>query len=333
MDIELAYTVNGEKSNIFPKKESLYKGENVECDGQVTAKWDNELWGLVDINNPDNEKIKCKVDFEITAVDYIKTIAQTETDELVTDDTQDANIRYIGKNPDNYVLFNGEKWRIIGVMNNVKDNETDSAPKSKIKIIKSELSTDIKEWDSGNKNDWNESSLQEYLNNTYYVGISEDSKKLISSSLWNLGGVDVNYGYNAIAYYQAERKTNVYQENQTTWTGNIGLMYASDFGFATTGKTCTSLIVWDWQKNPECANNDWLYNSQEELLINHSVTTTYTNVLDINTQHNDNLGGHIGAIGVRETHLYRPVVYLNSNVLITKGTGTDTNPYVLNINE
>ena len=38
---------------------------------------------------------------------------------LAYDDTSDANLRYVGANPCNYVTFSGSTWRIIGVINNV----------------------------------------------------------------------------------------------------------------------------------------------------------------------------------------------------------------------
>ena len=41
------------------------------------------------------------------------------TDEVVDDETIDNNLRFIGSDPDNYVWFNDELWRIIGVMNNI----------------------------------------------------------------------------------------------------------------------------------------------------------------------------------------------------------------------
>lgn len=41
--------------------------------------------------------------------------------DLKKDNTSDQNIRYYGSNPNNYVSFNNELWRIIGVFgNNVK---------------------------------------------------------------------------------------------------------------------------------------------------------------------------------------------------------------------
>lgn len=68
-DIQLAYTIDGVKQSggAFPVKGQLasnYIGV-VTCDNGVTADWNNELWGLVNINSNNQEKISCKVDFKI----------------------------------------------------------------------------------------------------------------------------------------------------------------------------------------------------------------------------------------------------------------------------
>ena len=39
------------------------------------------------------------------------------SDELANLDP-DGNIRYVGENPNNYVQFNNELWRIIGIFDN-----------------------------------------------------------------------------------------------------------------------------------------------------------------------------------------------------------------------
>ena len=73
-DIQLAYTIDGVKQSggAFPVKGQLasnYIGV-VTCDNSVTADWNNELWGLVNINSNNQEKISCKVDFEILKYYY-----------------------------------------------------------------------------------------------------------------------------------------------------------------------------------------------------------------------------------------------------------------------
>ena len=45
----------------------------------------------------------------------IRNLAATDTTNLKNDDP-DGNIRYVGSDPDNYVTFNGESWRIIGII-------------------------------------------------------------------------------------------------------------------------------------------------------------------------------------------------------------------------
>lgn len=73
-DIQLAYTIDGVKQSggAFPVKGQLasnYIGI-VTCDNGVTADWNNELWGLVNINSNNQEKISCKVDFQILKYYY-----------------------------------------------------------------------------------------------------------------------------------------------------------------------------------------------------------------------------------------------------------------------
>ena len=71
------------------------------------------------------------------------------TETLGTNGTEDNNLRYIGATPNNYVYFNCsttnvsemndstcEKWRIVGLFNNIEDGSGNSA--SRIKIIRNE---------------------------------------------------------------------------------------------------------------------------------------------------------------------------------------------------
>ena len=61
--------------------------------------------------------------YGITAVEYINGLYEYYGDSynLKIDNTKDQNVRYYGSDPNNYVSFNNELWRIIGVFNdNVK---------------------------------------------------------------------------------------------------------------------------------------------------------------------------------------------------------------------
>ena len=62
-DVELAYTINGEKVNDnFPTKESGYKINNITCDG-ATGSWDEDKWGAI-ITEISSTKVKCNIDFK-----------------------------------------------------------------------------------------------------------------------------------------------------------------------------------------------------------------------------------------------------------------------------
>src|SRR5574344_2618516 len=80
-----------------------------------------------------------------TATDYIKKLAETDTTNLDYDGTTDNNLTYIGANPNNYVSFNGELRRIIGVMNNIDDGTGTTS--TKVKLIRAESIGDYS-WDS-----------------------------------------------------------------------------------------------------------------------------------------------------------------------------------------
>ena len=104
-----------------------------------------------------------------TAAETIEALAEANPDQLVYDGTVDNNLRYIRADPNNYVRFNGELWRIIGVMNNIDDGT--GKKESRLKIIRNEPYSTEMAWDTDNVNDWTTASLQEELNTTYLNSI------------------------------------------------------------------------------------------------------------------------------------------------------------------
>ena len=100
------------------------------------------------------------------------------------------------------------------------------------------------------------------------TGLKNDStRNAIESVVWNLGGT-ANYD-SAIAshFYGYERGTTVYSVHATTWTGKVGLMYPSDYGYATSGgsttnrATCLAKEMYNWYGSDvsDCKSNDYLY--------------------------------------------------------------------------
>ena len=126
----------------------------------------------------------------------IANLAKTDTVNLATDD-QDNNVRYIGANPNNYVYFNCsdynnqsdstcEKWRIIGVFNNV--TKSDGSKENLVKIIRDERIGDYS-WDNKTastgaetnlgKNDWTTARLN------YLLNPGHNSESVVGSLYYN----------------------------------------------------------------------------------------------------------------------------------------------------
>ena len=159
-----------------------------------------------------------------------------DTVNLAYDETVDNNLRYIGSNPNNYVTFNNELWRIIGVMNNVENGN--GKVETRLKIIREE-SIGKYFWDSSSSsvnggsgiNEWSQADANIILNDYYYeskdnqrcyigknnattdchfgnIGLSENTKSMIEEVVWNVGANGKNIAYDRIlsnTFYELER--------------------------------------------------------------------------------------------------------------------------------
>ena len=161
-DIILNVLVNGKPQKDFPNKTEEYVYDGIECDKQdiTTASWNYNLWGLELKSQGPN---KCNVKFKTKETPNLLNNCKSgdklneclvknkdNFENLVADDLGN-NIRYIGADPNNYIWFNCtnyespsadtcEKWRIIGVMNNVM-LQGGKTTENLVKIIKAEKLT------------------------------------------------------------------------------------------------------------------------------------------------------------------------------------------------
>ena len=115
----------------------------------------------------ENAEVKeiTKPTYGMKATKYITKLLEYDGKGLKKDNTSDQNIRYYGSNPNDYVSFNNELWRIIGVFGN------------NVKLVRSEKIGNLS-WDSSESsvnggygvNEWSQADLQVYLNKMYYGG-------------------------------------------------------------------------------------------------------------------------------------------------------------------
>lgn len=235
-----------------------------------------------------------------------------------------TDYRYIGSDPNNYVKFNGDEiWRIIGVFS-VEDENGNL--EERVKLIRDE-SLGNKQWNSSNVNEWVNSTLQVYLNNTYTI--DNTSRQMIDSAKWYLGGISKEkYSKDGSLYYIGERSEDVFsQDRSTSWVGLVGLMYPSDYIYIYSlgvDDMCYNTPVnckTDLEGNP---SSGWMYNPT--IIKVRSTITSWTDysylLVDIGAS------GHIRRyMSASNTCFPFPVVYLNPNVRIKSGDGTIDNPY------
>ena len=346
-DVVIGAYINGEYSNTIPGKNDGYAVKSVSCDNNATGSWDNDSWGIVLTNM--TKRTKCNIYFETKkpSLNEAITTAMSNNPSMFASDDPGKNVRYIGANPNNYVYFNCsdysnptantcELWRIIGVFNNV--TKRDGTKENLVKIIRDESIGNIA-WDDNNVNDWSTATLQQNLNSgTYYTTTlkNDTTRNAIEEVVWNLGGTgSYTSASNGLAshFYGYERGTTVYSGRPTTWTGKIGLMYPSDYGYATSGGTtkdraaclAKELYNWDSSEFSDCKGNDYLFdaNNDQWTLAPFSAGAYVVFLVDA--------GGCVLSYGADITSAVRPALFLKSNIQVDKGTGAKSDPYTLKI--
>ena len=134
------------------------------------------------------------------------TTLQIGTNEDITE------YRYRGASPKNYVTFNNEVWRILGIF--PTDDGTGKI-ENRIKLIKDQ-SIGNKYWDTGNSNNWaRPATLNTELNTTYLNSLDSTSQSMIGQAKYYLGGKTPtsNNGYadTPLQFYSYERKYKIQQ--------------------------------------------------------------------------------------------------------------------------
>ena len=371
-DSEKGKTINGkiiinkEIKTMTQSITELYANNDKDSNGITPDGLQKDGTGAYNIQNVSttNEKYNVKLLGNIPN----NKIADTETDAY-------DNIRYVGASPKNYLKFNDEIWRIIGVFNNITtiDENGEEKNESLVKIVRNDL-LGYYSWDSSKTstnsgygiNEWSQADLMYELNcdgkSTKYCrdditegylsnltsettlwfngknnaknGTYEYRKNIRSLSIdkvakvrWNLGGYSTAQ-VSALNMYNAERGT-LHISNPSDgitrkdyWDGKIALIYLSDYGYASTDKTCRNDMRSSTNNVYNCKNENWLFNSANQRTLSpisgdaYSVFFVYS-------------GGTVLSNFASYAFGVRPALFLKSDVVIAEGTGTESDPFIL----
>ncbi len=286
-------------------------------------------------------------------------------DGLYEDSYEEGRLIYRGQNPNNYIEFNGELWRIVA-------KETDGT----YKIIRNELLpqndgyTEMAFDEANHRATGNntyctypsdgcgvfgavdgtfqtpdgqysgtvteDSSIAEYLNNDYYANtLNATAKNQMTSHSFNIGAVqivDVNEN--------DSMAKNIADEQLYKWNGNVGLINVTDILRASTNPLCTSVnaltkAVMDGNYKP-CDSNYLLDYGSSEGIVYWTINAMSNATVDLSSQVYTGFADSLSAIvdgSVADDEIahrgVRPVIFLKSDITLS-GEGTNSNPFQIN---
>ena len=254
----------------------------------------------------------------IKVSDLKQNTVSTE-DGLYKDSIDEERYIYRGSNPDNYIMFNDELWRIIAI-------ESDNS----LKIMNNKDLGIAIAWDNDANPKWETASLNKYLNETYYNTLTEEAKKFIFTHTFNTGKFYLNWDED-VSLTSLEK--DVSNEKREKWQGNVGLLNPTDFIKSTIDPKCVSgRASWLSADDMPCKNQNWLYKEGENFWTINANDPTNTKYEHNGWLIHNYLGGYElnGKYSTQGVDLKAyPVVFLKPDITL-KGEGTKNNPYTVN---
>jgi hypothetical protein len=174
-------------------------------------------------------------------------------------------------------------------------------------------------------NTWSTSLLNKTnLNQNFITNIGTEWANKIDMTTWKVGGntSDIIEEVIPSVAYQNEivnPVTTNSTDNQTEYSAKIGLMYASDYGFAAAPSAWT-INLFDYDSEAiKIKNVNWMYMGLNEWTISRNADRAY-DVFFV-----DYVGNLYGISANLEVAI-RPVFYLSSSVTYADGDGSQNSP-------
>ena len=244
------------------------------------------------------------------ASDMLKSKVVTTGDGLYKDEYEDGRYIYKGANPNNYITFNNELWRIMSV-------EKDGT----IKIIRKTIVK--KAWDESKSNNWaRPATLNTYLNGEYLSTITTNQDKIVSHN-WSIGSV---------THDNKDLTAQIAVENGKTWNGKVALMTASEYLRSNTNKAQCGTFQLNNDNYQICIRTNYLDN----IIPSNKLLWTLSARGDSDDPNSSVWGvssnGRFYSSTVHTTYNYFvPALYLTSDIGL-KGDGSQANPYTIGNN-
>ena len=221
-------------------------------------------------------------------------LASDGSDGLYQDEYESGRYIYKGANPNNYITFNNETWRILSI---------DSS--GRIKIVR---------WDSTMSNQWDRpSEIKTYLNGEYLESITVNKEKIVPST-WSIG---------AVTWDNNDLAGQIASENGTqSQSANVGLITVSEYLRANTNKEECGNFSLNNDNYSTCKTTNWLFKGTGYLTISPFADYSFS----VFCVSND---GNLGMSTADDTVAVLPAITLSSDINLS-GSGTVGDPYRIN---
>ena len=241
----------------------------------------------------------------------LKDLVVTTGSGLYADEYEEGRYIYRGNYVDNYITFNNEEWRILSI-------EKDGT----IKIIGNGVGEELY-WGSSNNN-WLNSNVNKYINETYYNNLSTTAKNLIVAGNFNIGGVS------RLRKDFTNLQDAVNDEKSSKWNGKIGLLTITEFFRTNTNSRCANTPFDVSYYYSTCGPTTWLsYVSSSLGWITSSRGWLLTPEKNDNTeQWILETDYNLTDLTDYENYYASPVVHIKSGLKLS-GYGSKTHPFVI----
>ena len=333
-------------SSSWPTDGYVFNSELSKCENGSTLSWDDANKQVVFNGNITD---KCYVFFDkgFTLTSFVisqYTGTQGENniyyhDSNLTNGAGDNSYRYSSKSAKNYVCFGTDDttcpkdnlYRIIGLFGgNIKLVKNDYAGSDLLgtngnyggqatteeKVGYLGNKKPLEKYNFGSNNTWSSSKLNTINLNTNFINnIGNKWSNMIISAVWKVGGnTSTNILNNSVrTVFTNEIKNPV----NNTYTAKIGLMYVSDFGYASVASRWTTMIE---ESGYGHANID------NYLFLRFNDWTITPNSGNSNNVYSTEINGIVTTASVNAAYGIRPAFYLKDSVMYVSGTGTISDP-------
>ncbi len=170
---------------------------------------------------------------------------------------------------------------------------------------------------TGASGTWSTSLLNKTnLNINFLNNIGSKWSKMIDITTWKVGGNTVENIRDVIPSVAYQNEI-VNPATSSTYDAKVGLMYASDYGFAAAPSAWTTKF--NFYSSSSIKSQNWMYMGLNEWII--SPLSSSISAFIVTTY------GYLLKYLVNNSYSTRPVFYLSSSVKFSLGDGTSTSPY------